>query len=195
MDIWYSFGDVPLRWHYPLGLLLDLYNPCGEFPWVLRVHFHQPFPADKIIKMQNHDALQDLFTSMLKESDFLRHGSVSRMMGLSREDQIQLWDAVWSDQYSRFWDVNAKLINDSDSLRHIPVRMYRLKEGGDFEYRQSLVKSSSTMADALHSNYAETGNVRVLLHGIEVPLDMPLRQLANTMTYQDNFLHVALVES
>ncbi|CAG8609105.1 10404_t:CDS:2 [Ambispora gerdemannii] len=159
-EIWYDVDGTPLKWHYPIGLLFDLHtgyrpdsNSPPPLPWPVTVHFKN-FPADKLIRAQEIDATQDFFMSMIKEADFLRNGSTKKVMNLSKNDQTQLWDGLWSifivlftsfvcilhkclnnlincnqiyrtENYERFWSVNYRLvINDGQMPRHIPLRIY-----------------------------------------------------------------------
>jgi hypothetical protein len=47
----------------------------------------------------------------LKESDFIRNGSVKKVMGLSKRDQEMLWESLNTDvEGDRFWEVNVKLL-------------------------------------------------------------------------------------
>jgi autophagy-related protein 5 len=87
---WFSFEDVPLKWHHPIGLLFDLYAGAKEalvagdvdsgnglsqnggvitqlLPWKLTVHFSE-WPLDALIKMDSEFlALQDAFNNSVKE--------------------------------------------------------------------------------------------------------------------------------
>ena len=43
-EIWLDYKGTPLKWHYPIGLLFDLYVSDGSensanLPWCLNVHF------------------------------------------------------------------------------------------------------------------------------------------------------------
>ncbi|KAF9978251.1 autophagy protein 5 [Actinomortierella ambigua] len=106
-EVWYDYEGTPLKWHYPIGLLYDLHgiqassNKPGAretlLPWKVTVHF-QNFPADRLIKSQAVDICQDYFMSMIKEADFLRNGSTKKVMNMSKADQTQLWDGLWSNQ-------------------------------------------------------------------------------------------------
>ena len=94
-DGWFTFEDLPLKWHYPVGLLYDLfsgaepiYPPDGEhgqdtrpirqtiekkedvtalLPWKLVVHFTE-WPEDQLIKLDSEGkVLQDAFINGVKE--------------------------------------------------------------------------------------------------------------------------------
>jgi autophagy-related protein 5 len=40
-EIWLDFNGLPLKWHYPIGLLFDLYanNEISNLPWSIFIHF------------------------------------------------------------------------------------------------------------------------------------------------------------
>jgi autophagy-related protein 5 len=134
-DIWYSFGNIPLKWHYPIGLLYDLYvGKKSEIPWKLIVHT-RGYPDEHLLRspLPSIDHMRDLYMGLIKESDFLRHGSVKRVMKLSKQDQTQLWTSLCSGDFNAFWTVNQQLVwsNSSEILidtaslpRHVPLRLY-----------------------------------------------------------------------
>ncbi|CAI7565654.1 unnamed protein product [Penicillium pancosmium] len=108
---WFAFEGVPLKWHYPIGLLFDLYagvdpaskaNPGGEqspeaespFPWQLTVHFSD-WPVEELVRLDPEGmVLNDAFINSVKEADFLRNGTAKGIMSLSKEDSAGLWKAV-----------------------------------------------------------------------------------------------------
>ena len=147
-DIWLSYEGVPLKWHYPLGLLYDLYSgaepahppdPLSEsspkadptedeeqrLPWRLSVHFSS-YPAEQLVRLDNEDEiLHDLFMNSVKEADYLRTGTGKTVMFLSKEDSTQLWDSVKQHDSSLYNPINQKLLNPPGvNLRHLPVRLY-----------------------------------------------------------------------
>ena len=127
-DGWFTFEDLPLKWHYPVGLLYDLfsgaepvYPPDGDrghaagqaehgkkqkvdedtetLPWRLVVHFTE-WPEDQLVKLDAEGkVLQDAFINCVKEADFLRNGSAKVVMGLSKDDSTALWESVEQRKY------------------------------------------------------------------------------------------------
>ena len=113
---WFSFETLPLKWHYPIGLLYDLFSGAapvpspppkapGKYnvatdesapplPWSLVMHY-SGFPADQLVPCDSEGkAVHDAYINSVKEADFLRNGSAKAIMTLSREDSTTLWEAV-----------------------------------------------------------------------------------------------------
>ena len=70
---WLSFDNVPLKWHYPAGLLYDLHSGIQTeesdqesqshdiLPWKLTLHYTE-FPLDQLIQMDaEYKVLLDTF--------------------------------------------------------------------------------------------------------------------------------------
>ncbi|KAG0285041.1 autophagy protein 5, partial [Dissophora globulifera] len=199
--------------HYPIGLLYDIHGlqaSAGRgmngslLPWKITVHF-QNFPADKLIKSQAIDSCQDYFMSMIKEADYLRNGSTKKVMNLSKSDQTQLWDGLWSNNYDKFWGINHKLTtNDNVVARHLPVRIYMPE---NCPVIQDLVPSVDennqhrTLRQVLNQSLpdifplVETGApvATAMIHGIIPSLDTSVIWASQNMSYPDNFLHLVVI--
>lgn len=117
-DAWFSFQGVPLKWHYPLGLLYDLLavvepvdaedaaaskyprateddNKDSEpLPFKLTIHYTE-FPGDILVRMDpDEQRIFDSYINGVKEADFIRNGNSRTVMSLSKEDTNSLWQAV-----------------------------------------------------------------------------------------------------
>ena len=112
-DGWFSFEDVPLKWHYPLGLLYDLFSGAPphqsqvapqargdsedsvkHLPWQVTVHFTD-WPGHALVQPDAEGKVfHDAFINSVKEADFLRNGTAKGIMSLSKEDSNNLWAAV-----------------------------------------------------------------------------------------------------
>ncbi|MCJ1243869.1 autophagy protein 5 [Trapelia coarctata] len=112
-DGWFSFEGVPLKWHYPIGLLYDLFSGAipaqaprqrgrddahadesQPLPWRLTLHITE-WPADQLVRLDAEGkVLHDAFINSVKEADFLRNGTAKEIMSLSKNDSTQLWKAV-----------------------------------------------------------------------------------------------------
>lgn len=52
-EMWLDYNGQPLKWHYPIGFLYDLF--CGndpQLPWTLTVHFTR-FPDTILLHCPN----------------------------------------------------------------------------------------------------------------------------------------------
>jgi autophagy-related protein 5 len=125
---WFSFEGVPLKWHYPVGLLYDLYSgyeppqPDAEghehvprdeapaddksisspsqLPWQLTVHFTH-WPEEQLAQLDAEGVvMHDAWINSVKEADFVRNGTARAMMALSKDDSTTLWSSVKNRMYS-----------------------------------------------------------------------------------------------
>ncbi|SMR57348.1 unnamed protein product [Zymoseptoria tritici ST99CH_3D1] len=144
-DAWFTFEDVPLKWHYPLGLLYDLYSGAEPVdlasaaetddaassktslptPWKLTIHYSD-YPEHQLLHLDPEGrTMHDTFINSVKEADFVRNGSARAVMGLSKEDSDNLWLAVRTHDLPLFTRTQHKLLHPPGlSLRHIPLKLY-----------------------------------------------------------------------
>ncbi|KAK2865122.1 hypothetical protein FQN49_003890 [Arthroderma sp. PD_2] len=141
---WFSFEGVPLKWHYPVGLLYDLYagaEPVASasstaakeqdydddvaIPWKLNLHFHD-WPDQELVSLDAEErVMHDFFMNSVKEADFVRNGTGKSIMALSREDSKKLWTSIQEHSFQTFYRVNNTLLpNLSTPFRNIPLRIY-----------------------------------------------------------------------
>ncbi|KAL0074049.1 autophagy protein Apg5-domain-containing protein [Phycomyces blakesleeanus] len=210
-NVWYDYNGEPLKWHFPIGLLYDLYNfpisqvpTFGEkasLPWRINIHFDE-FPIDKILRNPTLDTTQDMFMSMLKEADFLRHGTTKRVMNMSKRDQTQLWQSLVQGKYSEYWSVNKHLLENGQLARHIPLRLYMpykcppIQElvPGNTEEHPLLIGDAMTriLPDLFPSDDQEECDAIPVIHGVPLPLDTPLGWASDNLCFADNFLHIVI---
>lgn len=125
-DAWFSFEGVPLKWHYPIGLLYDLFSGAEPLdldsgpgnddpgsqatvetstgvkpiPWKLTIHYSD-LPAEHLLQLDAEGrTMQDTFINNVKEADFIRNGTARTVMSLSKEDSDNLWTAVQTRKYT-----------------------------------------------------------------------------------------------
>lgn len=148
-------------------------------------------------------SLQSYYYSALKQAECLRFGSCKRMMNLTKAAQIQLWDALWTHNFDRFWKVNDGLVKLSDSsdstkgnlLHRAPIRCYLVSDAAPVRIVQWPVKMEEatiqTLLDQLRLIEGERCS-RVVLHGLELDPSTPLLWLSINAAYADNFLHLVV---
>ncbi|KAI9376665.1 autophagy protein Apg5-domain-containing protein [Aspergillus egyptiacus] len=137
---WLSFEGVPLKWHYPVGLLYDLYagadpatkssdvdysSASGPLPWQLVVHFSD-WPDEELVRLDAEGmVMHDAFINSVKEADFVRNGTAKGIMSLSKNDSSGLWKAVQDVDLPSFQRImNILLPPPSQPFRNLPIRLF-----------------------------------------------------------------------
>ncbi|KAI8982145.1 autophagy protein Apg5-domain-containing protein [Mycotypha africana] len=216
-NAWYEYLGVPLKWHYPIGLLHDLYCNTPTDIWTLTLQFDN-LPTDEILEKPTVDNMRDMYMSMMKEADFLLHGSTKKVMNLSKKDSKQLWQGVVLDAFEDFHNVNKNLRSSSgllspssspasknisnNRIRYVPLKIYLpnncpvIQELISFSGHQD-ESASPTIQDILKQAIPELtfpldSKLTIMLHGIEVPLDTPIVWAYENLAYADNFLHMVI---
>lgn len=257
-DLWLDFNGRPLKWHYPVGLLWDMFGHENDriarerdpslpsntlLPWTITIHF-QDFPEEDLIRCSTRSAIESSFISTIKEADTLKHrGDI--MSSLQKKDHNMLWTGLVNNRFDQFWSVNQRLMSTDSGetskspskeapsstspikgyFRSIPIRVY-LPDKNPQNYIQKLVKpvnesgsvtlldfmrqlnlfpsvTSSTSShdtsclegDTNDSKIQFPSNIRVLTHGMEVPLESPLQWMSQHLSYPDNFIHLCILPS
>lgn len=81
----------------------------APLPWriVLRIGHA---PLDKLHSAPGLDNCRSSFMSMVKEADFVRHGSTKRVVNLRRTEQDALWEGVVEHDFDMYWSVASKIV-------------------------------------------------------------------------------------
>lgn len=200
-EIWLDYDSQPLKWHYPVGLLFDLYGCDAVLPWNLTVHF-QKFPDDELMHCQGRAAVESHFMATVKEADALKHRS-QVISSMQKKDHLQLWQGLQNDKFDQFWAVNRKLMERSndEQFKCIPFRIYQL----DHPFIQRPIRPLSdtgekrTLRHVVELCYPgcldEDGVTtnKIIIHGIEPSLETPLQWMSEHLSYPDNFLHLCFL--
>ncbi|CAF0728095.1 unnamed protein product [Adineta steineri] len=220
-NLWLEYESIPLKWHYPIGVLYDLYtsslsstSSC-HLPWQIIVHLSK-FPENELIRFPDKETIEAHYMTTLKEADALKHKG--QIIGdMQKRDHKQLWNSLFQDKYENFWNINMKLMSYTDNLqyfRYIPFRIYildrvfiqKLFSPYDIEHDKWMTLNDLIQFSLNHeaqcerlSNEKEILNInikdyRVIIHGVQPPLHTPIQWLSEYFSYPDNFLHICLVE-
>eukprot|EP01095_Lingulamoeba_sp_RSL-Kostka_P009260 TRINITY_DN318_c1_g1_i1.p1 TRINITY_DN318_c1_g1~~TRINITY_DN318_c1_g1_i1.p1 ORF type:complete len:226 (+),score=62.03 TRINITY_DN318_c1_g1_i1:49-726(+) len=120
--VWFSYGDAPLKWHFPTGVLFDMFDRQQDIPWKIEAHFKN-FPSDQIIDYSLTEALKSHYMNNLKEANYLKGGANSKINLLSKEEQNNLWDGLKESNYDKFWGTHQILSLETKDLRYVPIRI------------------------------------------------------------------------
>ncbi|XP_054271144.1 autophagy protein 5 [Macrosteles quadrilineatus] len=197
-EMWLDFNGIPLKWHYPIGVLFDLNKTDIQLPWNITVHFDK-FPEDELIHCQTREAVESHFMNCIKEADVLKHRT-QLVSSMQQKDHKQLWLGLQNDKFDQFWAVNRKLMELSsgeEAFKYIPFRCYHLSK--DNCMVQRLVKPLTeqghrkTLRGLVQELFPEEEKtVHVMTHGVEPPWDTPLQWMSEHLSYPDNFLHLCV---
>ncbi|CAF0790351.1 unnamed protein product [Didymodactylos carnosus] len=221
-NIWLEFEGIPLKWHYPIGVLYDLYtndltltsSTSSSLPWQITVHFTK-FPETELIRFPDKESIEAHYMSTLKEADSLKHKG--KIIGdMQKRDHKQLWNSLAQDKYDQFWNINAKLMSYTENLqyfRYIPFRLYRLDKPfiqklfspfdtntnsmltlGDLVQFALINEAACDVNNELNLINTRIEQFRIIIHGTQPSLQTPVQWLSEYFSYPDNFLHICLVD-
>jgi len=202
-EMWFDYKGKPLKWHYPLGVLFDLFGTTMELPWSLTVHF-QGFPHDQLLRCSTEEVVKTHFTNVLKESNYVKHGDCSKVYGLSVSETNDIWEGLKNNHYSQFWSANSKLFDDIQSLKHVPVRLFLRDSQKDqhtmiqepivpLDEKKEIRTLGSVLTEILPNVFNEQQkNVKVLIQGTNPSLSTPITWLLYNLSYPDNFLYIVV---
>ncbi len=136
-DGYFTYDDVPLKWHLPLGLLYDLYvmsvrdsssehtKSSALLPFKLTLHFTRSVESANVnLISPDHITMHDSFINSVKEADFLRSGTAKPIMTLPAADSKALWSSTQENDLETFAKIHQALVPASGQMRNIPLRLY-----------------------------------------------------------------------
>ena len=71
-DIWLEYNNIPLKWQYPLGVIVDSLGiniENGPVPIIFHV---RQIPDDKVLKYTSLDSLRYYYINSLKEANIIK---------------------------------------------------------------------------------------------------------------------------
>jgi hypothetical protein len=170
----------------------------GLLPWKITVHFSN-FPSATLIPFANDlspmDSDERFFSQALKQSLFLAHGNSKVSMGMSKASAEQLWSGLVDGNHVVYYEVAKKLLPNDDGGVSVPVRV--LQEGKALLVKRIAWDRSITLQDLLNTwnvnQQQQSSQVcqRVLINGIEPPLNASLVELWEHLHHPDFFLYLS----
>ncbi|OAL64509.1 autophagy protein Apg5 [Trichophyton rubrum] len=196
---WFSFEGIPLKWHYPVGLLYDLYAstepaleqsddkdtryPCRKtLPWKLTLHF-QDWPDQELVGLDEQGrVMHDFFMNSVKEADFVRNGTGKSIMTLSKEDSNKLWTSI----QERSEKPSIKVVQSQ-----FPPKISTVSVGTEKQI-QTIGTALHSVAPSLFPDDKDTNMATPILHGAAVPMSAPLEEMARCAAYADGWLNIVV---
>lgn len=198
-EIWFSYKSVPLKWHYPIGFLLDifssiLYNSVNlNIPFEIEVNFRR-FPADILLPYKGIKSLYTIFQNSLKESCAMLLGTSAPVLNLSREQEDKVWNCVKIGNYKGFAESTRDFTGlNQENCKLIPVKIYYQKMGNGIMLHPFLASEQKKVLDAVREVVGEFQG-KIVAQGIEIPGDSDLHWLWKCLAHPDNFLYITLLD-
>ena len=206
-DIWLEYNNIPLKWQYPLGIIVDsLGINIENGPVPIIVHVRQ-IPDDKVLKYTSLDSLRFYYINTLKEANIIKFPKENKIINLNPQDTSKLKEIVYSNDPKMIKDFRQimNVINGNGfvSFAKYPVRLVFCQTDiimtKPIEVPQENI-STFTMGNYLknvlgESNYEELKKIcNVLIHGMEIEEDMSFIFYYSNFLYMDNFLYISFVE-
>ena len=196
-EMWLEYNGEPLKWHFTVGTLFDMFCVGGgaTVPWNVTVHVSS-FPEEELLRLSGLQAVKSNFMSSLKEANYLKHGDGSKVMGLSRVDQDNLWHTIGSDEtgFDKFWEVNGQLLGEKATLKSCAIRIVQRGGGPVKQLPFPPIKedgTDATLGDALNA-HGISEDRKILIQGVEVPRDAPLFGIQATLATCDGWVYVSV---
>jgi autophagy-related protein 5 len=84
-------------------------------PWSITLRIGA-IPMEKLHSVPGVSNCRSSFMSMVKEADFVRHGSTKRVTNLRRTEQDALWEGVMQHDFDVYWSVAEKVMPSASVL-------------------------------------------------------------------------------
>ncbi|MDP2436595.1 MAG: autophagy protein 5 [archaeon] len=187
--------QTPLKWHYPVGVLFDLYGDRACLPWRLVLHFHR-FPFGQLIRCERGaETARAHYMNVLKEADYLKYAMNSQVQKLPLKQTRNLWQAVAASHYDLYHQINESL--QARPLLAVPIRLVRPKQ----HFVQQPVApfnpdGSEKLLRTVLSELApqkDFSRCQVVVQGILPSLDTPIVWLSKICMHPEHFLWIVLL--
>ena len=201
-DLWIECENKPLRWQYPLGVLVDsLGIDTTKGPITLTVRLRE-MPSDTVLQYESLDSLRFYFFNAIKEADVIRYPMDKKVFNLKNEVTERLKNLVYENNPKNITDYR-KIMNFDKKISKYPVKLFfcrtdiviiksaDVKEGEEVKYT-----IGDFLGDALTKDVYEKlkQKCRVLVHGLDVEEDMSFLFYYFNFSYLDTFLYITFVD-
>ena len=201
-DLWIECENKPLRWQYPLGVLIDsLGIDTSKGPITLTVRFRE-IPKDEVVQYESLDTLRFYFMNAIKEADVIRYPTDKKVFNLKTNDTDRLKKIIYENSPKNITDYR-KIMNFDKKLNKYPVKLVfcrtdivlvkpaDVKEGEEKNYT-----IGNYLCDALTQNVYDKlkQKCKVIIHGIEIEENMSFLFYYFNFSYMDTFLYISFVD-
>ncbi|EPX71601.1 autophagy associated protein Atg5 [Schizosaccharomyces octosporus yFS286] len=200
-ECWLSSGKASIKWHWPVGVLYDLLSQedpesATSVPVLWHLVFHVgSFPSSLVVPMGSMETFRTCFFNALKESDYVRNGSSSLVIALSKPETDTYWNSLLNHDFYDYRPIATKLFTSKSRI--IPLKIYL---GADAPIVQSSASLGYTLGQVLHKQLPRLfpsavmySLLKPVLHGIVLPSTVSTDIMNRDFCYPDGFLHIVLI--
>ena len=122
--MWLEYEGTPLKWQFPLGVLLDsLEISTEDGPVNLKLYVSQ-IDLTKVIPCENQDTLKINYLSYLKEANALKYPKENKVLNLKTIYTDQLRELVYKNDTSLLKEFRniMNVLSKNSQLEKYPVR-------------------------------------------------------------------------
>ena len=201
-DLWIECENKPLRWQYPLGVLVDsLGIDTTKGPITLTVRLRE-MPSETVLQYESLDSLRFYFFNAIKEADVIRYPMDKKVFNLKNEVTERLKNIVYENNPKNITDYR-KIMNFDKKISKYPVKIIfcrtdivviksaDVKEGNEVNYT-----IGDFLKEALTENVYEKlkDKCRVVIHGLDIEENMSFLFYYFNFSYLDTFLYITFVD-
>ena len=208
--MWLEYEGTPLKWQFPLGVLLDsLEVSIEDGPVNLKLYVSQ-IDLTKVIPCENQDTLKIHYLSYLKEANALKYPKETKVLNLKTKYIDQLRELIYKNDTKLLKDFKHIMSilseNGFADLEKYPVRFVFEKaqivltkpfviNAFKEEKNLSLITMKQYFCNVLREDYYEKikEKYNIYIHGNKVDETMPFVFYYDHFNYWDNYLYIVFV--
>lgn len=207
-EIWFECNGNPVKWYYPVGVLFDVYTmSLDTLPLVFTVHF-SAFPESQLTRCFSLDRLRHYYFQSVKQSLYMRYGSIGNMVETKREKQNTMWEGICSHSFERFHSIYSNLFSNSVvdssnpeeeesvliSNNQKPLKYYPVRICKDMQLIQRPVAFSSNQSFTVGNYLHNLGllDKKIFCQGVQIDENIELMLLIKSACMVDGWLYLIL---
>ncbi|EKE41193.1 hypothetical protein ENUP19_0253G0029 [Entamoeba nuttalli] len=210
-SVTYTVNEQNVKWYFPIGVIFDaLHN--GSLPMEITIGISQN--QSTFQPYENEETIKNYHIQQLKESVYLRYGSIQTIRQLAVESITPLWECHAQNKLEEYEQLLNPILITGENWQNIPIHWYfgsqrrytdcipviindhltTLIEGLQvFLKERDINDNDPPSLQLLKTNaFEQCPNLCIVIQGITIPLDTPLLWLALNLSHSDLFLHVVI---
>ena len=201
-DLWIECENKPLRWQYPLGVLVDsLGIDVSRGPITLTVRLRE-MPKNSVLEYTSMGALKFYFFGALKEADVIRYPIEKKAFEMGKDKTERLEKLIYENNPKNIIDYRKLMTFDRQMTKYpaklifcrtdiVFVKAAEIKEGNEVNYTIGQFLSDSLKKDTYEKIKEKC---KIIIHGMEIEENMSFLFYYFNFSYLDTFLYITFVD-